>query len=836
MGKKAFASVHPGVYALFGIALAGLYLISLGNYLLYHSIAETFSIFVAFGVFVVSWYTSRKSRSFSFFMIIGTGFLFTGSLDFLHMQSYEGMGVFRGHGADTATQLWIAARFVETLTFLAAIFFLNRRTNRKIVWAAFAVLFFSLVAAIFFSGIFPVCFVEGQGLTVFKKASEFVICSVLVICLIFLKRRSGILPRSVENLVAGSIALTIASEICFVLYLDPYGTFNFLGHLFKIVAFFLLYKAVIEKNFVLPRSEMKEKLTEKDKNLVAEVAFNRILSGLARKIIAAESIEEVSGFVLERAKTFTESSFGFAGYIDRETGFLVSPTLTETVWDKCRVQEKDHIFSEFSGLWGWVLENREPLCTNEVAADPRSTGVPPGHIPIDSFLSVPAMIGGELVGQIAVANSARAYEKKDISDLEKIAHLYAISINEKQRINELQKAKQEAEAANEVKTLFLANMSHEIRTPLNAISGFAQLLRESLQGSLDSRQENYVVHIIEAGNRLTELVNDILDISRIESGETSIKAAPFNVQGLIRKVKGLFLGLNRDNRLSCTVQADESLPETLVGDHDRIMQVLTNFVSNAVKFTEQGSVTVSVEKCSDEKIMFKVSDTGIGFPEDAHNHLFEKFYQADSSYTRQYQGAGLGLSISKELVERMGGTIGFESQPGKGSTFYFILDLAAVDSKYFDSVHEASLPEPEPDPSVQQGLKILLAEDDVLSREVMTHFLESAGHTVTEAENGNKVLKALEQDFFDIILMDVQMPEMDGVEATKTIRNATSHRFDPHIPIIALTAYAMAGDREQLIKTGMNDYLSKPVDFNLLNQKINRIKQEVSNEQATGCG
>lgn len=260
------------------------------------------------------------------------------------------------------------------------------------------------------------------------------------------------------------------------------------------------------------------------------------------------------------------------------------------------------------------------------------------------------------------------------------------------------------------------------------------------------------------------------------------------------------------------------------------MQILTNFVSNAVKFTEQGSVTVSVEKCSDGKIMFKVSDTGIGLPQDAHHRLFEKFYQADSSYTRQYQGAGLGLSISKELVERMGGTIGCESQPGTGSAFYFILDLTACDSTSADSVHGASLPEPEPepDPSVQQGLKILLAEDDVLSREVMTHFLESAGHTVTEAENGNKVLKALEQDFFDIILMNVQMPEMDGVEATKTIRNATSHRFDPHIPIIALTAYAMAGDREQLIKTGMNDYLSKPVDFNALSRTISRIMGDLS--------
>ncbi|MFO7883612.1 MAG: MASE3 domain-containing protein [Desulfobacteraceae bacterium] len=821
MEEKSFTSVHLGVYALFGLALAGLYLISLDNYLLYHSIAETFSIFVAFGVFAVSINTPEKDKTFSFFTIIGTGLVFTGGLDFLHMQSYKGMGVFQEHGTNTAVQLWIAARSLETLTFLAAIFFLNRRIHRKIIYWTFFFLFSSLVAAVFFSGIFPVCFVEGQGLTFFKKTSEYILCSVLVVCLILLKQRSGILPRSVEKLLAGAIALTIASEICFVLYLNPYGTFNFLGHLFKIVSFFLLYKAVVEKNVVLPRSEIKKKLTEQDKKLEAEAALNHVLAELARKIIAAKSIEDVSGFVLEQAKIFTESSFGFAGYIDRETGCLVSPTLTETVWDKCRVQEKDHIFSKFSGLWGWVLKNREPLCTNEVASDPRSTGVPPGHVSIDSFLSVPALIGGKLVGQIALANSARAYEKKDISDLEKIAHLYAISINEKQRINEMQQAKQEAEAANELKTLFLANMSHEIRTPLNAVTGFAQLLRDSLQGLLTPRQKNYVVHIIEAGNRLTELVNDILDISRIESGETRIKAAPFSVQDLIRKIEGVLLGLNHDNRLNCHVQADDSLPETLVGDQDRIMQVLTNFISNAVKFTREGSIIVSVEKSADEKTMFKVSDTGIGLPEEVHTRLFDKFYQVDSSYTRQYQGAGLGLSISKELVELMGGSIGVESQPGTGSAFYFVLDLPAGCLNSPDSVHKAALPEPPP--SVHPGLKILLADDDELSRKAMARFLESSGHTVTGAENGREVLKALETDSFDIILMDVQMPEMDGVEATKTIRNVTSDRFDSDIPIIALTAYAMAGDREQLIKTGMTDYLSKPVDFNSLNRTINKV-------------
>ncbi|MFO7754235.1 MAG: MASE3 domain-containing protein [Desulfobacteraceae bacterium] len=823
MKKEAFPSIHPAFYAVFALAFTLLYLLSVQNYLLYHSIAETFSIFVAFGVFAVSLETPRNSRSFSFFTIIGTGFLFTGSLDFLHMLTYKGMGVFSGHGADTATKLWIAARSLETLAFLAAILFLNRKVHRKIVWTVFLILFSGLAAAIFFSDLFPTCFVEDQGLTFFKKFMEWIIFLFLVFSLVLLKQRSKILPRRVTSLVAGAIALTTVSELCFVFYVDVYGISNSLGHLLKIASFFLLYKATIEKNLVQPRSEMKQTLVEKETKIEAEEAFNRVLAELARKIITAESIEEVSGFVLEKAKKLTESSFGFAGYIDRETGFLVSPTLTRTVWEQCSVQDKDYVFVEFSGLWGWVLENRQALYVNEVGSDPRSTGVPSGHLPIDNFLSVPAVIGEKLVGQIAVANSSRPYQKEDTQALEKIAHLYAIAINETQRINDLEKAKQAAEAANNTKTLFLANMSHEIRTPLNAVSGFAQLLKDAPGTKSNPRQQKYVSHIIEAADRLMTLINDILDVARIEAGEIRTKSEPFSSQGLIDEIKSVVSGLNIDKGLACNVRADETLPENIVGDHDRIMQVLTNFIANAVKFTDKGFVTVSVEHHFDEKILFRVSDTGIGISEEGRKGLFDKFYQVDSSYTKKHQGVGLGLAICKELVELMGGEIGFESEMGKGSTFYFTLDMKTGESDL--SENGPSGEKNAPAPAAEENLRILLAEDDDLSRKSITHYLKKAGHRVTEAANGEEVLELLRADDFDIILMDVQMPEMDGVQATKNIRNSTSGPWNPDIPILALTAYTMAGDREEFMDAGMTDYISKPVNFTELNQKINRLMQ-----------
>jgi signal transduction histidine kinase/CheY-like chemotaxis protein len=373
-------------------------------------------------------------------------------------------------------------------------------------------------------------------------------------------------------------------------------------------------------------------------------------------------------------------------------------------------------------------------------------------------------------------------------------------------IKEIEEARKEALLSVEAKDQFLANMSHELRTPLNAIKGFGKIL---LNTPLNVEQQKYTSIISTASDNLLNIVNDILDFSKIETGNMVMKKKVFHLRQIINEIELLFAPLALEKELKLFFSCENSIPGSVKGDPERLKQILVNLVSNAIKFTNRGTVSLDikgVESGNKLKTKFIIADTGVGIPYEKVGIIFERFEQLEQTFTRQQGGTGLGLAITKKLVEAMGGKISVKSEVNRGSVFTVDLEFEKINID--ETVEKKLQPETDLKNVSLKNKRVLVAEDNKMNQLLIKSMLDNYQAIIEIVENGEEVVQAAKNNTYDLILMDVQMPKIDGITATKLIRKD----IDKVIPVIAMTAYVLPGEREKCIEAGMNDYLSKPLD------------------------
>ena len=566
---------------------------------------------------------------------------------------------------------------------------------------------------------------------------------------------------------------------------------------------------VIDNEIVAHLGIYRDITTERKNQLLQEIQFN-----ISTAALKQYDIKEICPIIVHELSKIWDTNNFFIALYDKTSETLSLPFFAD---------EKDSFYEIpiSKTITGWVIKQNKSvlLKENDLKILEEAGDIDLVGTPCKVWIGVPLKNESDIIGVMCLQDyhDENKFSQDDLSILDFIANQIAIVIQRRMILDNLILATQKAEESALTKQLFMSTMSHEIRTPLNEVIGITNLL---IQGNPREDQKDYIKTLKSSGKHLLTLVNDVLDYNKMESGKTVFEQTQFNLSYFLDEIMRSYSFRSKAKHLSFDIIKASNLPDEVIGDPTRLNQILSNLLSNALKFTNQGSITVLIKELertgNQSKMEFTVTDTGIGIPKNRHSLIFDRFAQASPDTTRRFGGTGLGLAICKKLIELQGGTITVESEPKKGSTFRFVISLGVPEKGSQTQTTES----PE-DYTGLEGKRILVAEDNKINFFVANKFLIGWGITVTHAENGQLALDILEREDFDLILMDLHMPIMDGIEATRIIRNSENPKIR-NIPIVALTAAIMSESYDEIDDLNINDYVLKPFNPHDLFERIRK--------------
>jgi len=572
----------------------------------------------------------------------------------------------------------------------------------------------------------------------------------------------------------------------------------------------LVATAIVMNNEIIAHLGIYRDITVERKNqLLQEILYN-----ISTAALKQYDIKEIYPIIVHELSKIWDTNNFFIALYDKTKDTLSLPFFAD---------EKDNFYEipSKNTITGWVIKNNKSVLLKEKDQKllEESGEIELVGTPCKVWMGVPLKVESETIGVMCLQdyNDENKFSHDDLYVLDFIANQIAIALQRRMMLDNLIHARQKAEEAAQSKQSFMSTMSHEIRTPLNEVIGITNLL---LQGNPREDQMDFIKTLKFSGNHLLTLVNDVLDYNKMESGKIVFEQTLFDLSDFLDEIMRSYSFRSKAKHINFDIKKSTDVPGEVIGDPIRLNQILSNLLSNALKFTNQGSILVTIRELSrtnnHSKLEFEVSDTGIGIPKDQHSYIFDSFTQASADTTRHFGGTGLGLAICKKLIELQGGTITLESEPGVGSVFKFSLTFGI--SEKGSQKDNADVPESF---AGLEGRKILVAEDNKINFFVANKFLVSWGIKVTHAENGQIALDLLENESFDLILMDLHMPVMDGIEATRIIRKSENLKIR-NIPIVALTAAIMSESHDKIEDLNINDYVLKPFKPHDLFERIKK--------------